>query len=93
VNPRRLVTLIYVVLLSAFGVGAGALFLDARAEYNKLKRSEAETRRLLVEAETRLRQQERILERLRTDPEYLKKVMQRQLNYTQPGELIFRFED
>jgi cell division protein DivIC len=93
VNSGRLITLVYVILLTALGLGAGALFLDARAEYNQLKQVEAANRRRLAETEARLREQERVLERLRTDPAYVEKVIFQKLHYARPGDVIFRFEN
>lgn len=83
----------YVVLLTVLGLGAGALFLDARAEYNQLKQVEAASRRRLAETETRLREQERILQRLRTDPGFVDKVIRQKLHYAHPGDVIFHFEN
>ena len=64
VNARRLITLIYVVILGGLG-----------------------------EAETRLAEQERTLERLRTDKDYVARLVRQKLHYAKPGEVIFRFED
>jgi len=47
----------------------------------------------LAEAREKLREQERILERLRTDPAYVEKVIRRRMFYAKPDEYIFRFED
>lgn len=93
VNSRRVITVVYVVLLTVLGIGAGALFLDARAEYNQLKQVEAANRRRLAEAEARLREQERVLERMRTDPAFVEKVIRQKLHYARPGEVVFRFEN
>ena len=93
VNSRRLIIFIYVLLLSGLGVGAGVLFLEARAEHQQLKQTEAIGRQRLAEAESRLRNQERILERLRTDREFVEKVIRARLSYARPGEVVFRFED
>lgn len=92
-HTRRLITTVYLVLLTGLGLGAGALFLDARAQYTQLKQTEAISRQRLAEAEARWREQERILERLRTDRDYVEKVIRKRLGYTRPGEMIFRFED
>lgn len=92
-NSRRLIVTLYVVFLAAFGLGSGALFLDARAEYRQLKLKEAENRLKLAQAEVRLLEQDRILERLRTDPQFVEKVLRKRLGYARPGEMIFRFED
>ena len=92
-SPRRIIALLYVVLLSGFGIGAGALFLDARAEYRALKQSQADSRARLEAAQTRLQEQERILERLKTDPKFVERVLRDRLHYAKPGEVIFRFEN
>ena len=92
-NTRPVITTVYVVLLSAFALGAGALLLEARAEYMQLKQIEATNRRRVAEAEARLRDQEKILERLRTDRDFVEKVIRKRLGYARPGEVIFRFED
>ena len=91
-NSRRLIFLLYVVLLVAFGAGAGALLLEARAEYAKLKQDQAAAEAKLAAARTRLQEQQRILERLRTDPSYVEKVIRKELGYSRPGEVIFRFD-
>ena len=92
-NLRRLIVILYALLFAGLGIGAGALFLDARAEYNQLKQAEAAGRRRLAEAQQRLAEQEIILERLRTDPEFVEKVIRQRLGYAKPGEYIFRFEN
>ena len=68
-------------------------FLDAREEYQRLKRLEAISRQRLAEAQAKLDEQEKILERLRSDPVYVEKVIRRRLGYAKPEEYIFRFED
>jgi len=92
VNSRRLIILLYVVLLSAFGVGAGALLLEARAEYGKLKQDQAASEAKLAAARLRLQEQQKILERLRTDPVYVEKVIRRQLGYAGADQIVFRFD-
>ena len=92
-NFNRLITSLYFVLFVGLGVTATFLFLEARGEYNRLKQTEALNRRRLAEAETRLREQEKILERLRTDPAYVEKVIRRRLGYARPDEFIFRFQE
>ena len=91
-NSRRLILFLYVILFAGFGVGAGALLLDARAEYQQLKQTEAASQRRLTEAQARLQAQEKILERLRHDPEYVEKVL-RSRGYARPGDAIFRYPD
>jgi cell division protein DivIC len=93
VNPRRIIALLYIVLLTAFGFGAGALYLDARAEYNALQQTQAASRANLAAARARLFEQERTLERLKSDSQFVEKMIRKRLGYARPGEVIFRFED
>jgi len=46
-----------------------------------------------VELEARLREQEIVLERLRSDPAYVEKVIRRRLGYAKPDEFVFRFPE
>lgn len=91
VNTRRLIIIAYAVLLLGFGVASGAVLLDARAEYRRLRQIEASNRQKLAEAEARLREQEIILQRLKSDPEYVERAIRQRLKYAKPGEMIFRF--
>jgi cell division protein FtsB len=93
VSLRRLVVTIYLLLFLAVGAASGLYFLETREEYNRLREQEASSRRRLAEAESKLREQEKILERLRHDPVYVEKVIRRRLGYAKPEEFIFRFED
>jgi cell division protein FtsB len=40
-----------------------------------------------------MKDQEQVLERLRNDPAFVKKIIRLQLRYAKPSELIFRFEE
>jgi len=92
VNTRRLIATLYALLLAGLATGAGVLFYAAHEEYNQLKQAEAVSRRHLAEAEARLAAQEKILQRLQTDPAYVEKVLRRN-GYAKPGEFIFRYDD
>lgn len=85
--------MLYFVLLTVFGVGTGLLFLEARAEYNALKTRQAAVQRELAVARQRLAEQEKFLERLRTDPVLVEKVIRQRLGYGRPGEVVFRFDN
>ncbi len=93
VNLRRVIVGIYFVIFLGVGLTSGVIFLQARAEYNLLKQQEETSRRRLAETEAKLREQEKIIDRLRNDPVYVEKVIRRRLNYAKPDEYIFRFED
>ncbi|MSU70191.1 MAG: septum formation initiator family protein [Opitutaceae bacterium] len=92
-NLRRLIVGLYLLLFVGIGLASAAFFLQTRAEYNRLRQFEAVGQRRLAEAETRLREQERILLRLQTDPAYVEKIIRRRLGYAKPEEFIFRFEE
>lgn len=92
-NVRRIIVGLYLLLFVAVSGASGVYFWQAREEYNRLRRIEEASRRRLAEMEARLREQEKILERLRTDPVYVEKVIRRRLGYAKPDEFIFRFED
>ena len=93
VSLRRVIVTVYLLLFLAVGAASGVYFLQAREEYNRLREQEAASRRRLAEAEAKLLEQEKILERLRNDPVYVEKVIRRRLGYAKPDEFIFRFED
>jgi cell division protein FtsB len=90
---RKILLTLYVLLIAGIGVTGAYLFLDARAEYNRLEQVEAQNKRRLAEAQQRLADQQRVLERLRTDPAFVDKVIRKKLGYAKPDEFIFRFED
>ena len=90
-NLRHFILYVYLALIVGIGAAGGLFFLDARAEYARLAAIQAENRRKVTEAETRLKYQEQVLKRLRSDPSYVEKVIRRKLGYARPDEFIFRF--
>lgn len=92
-KPRQLIACLYVILFVGFGVGAGVFYFEARAEYNQLKLIETASRQRLDVEIARLKAQEEILRRLRTDPEYVEKMLRTRWGYSKPGEVIFRFPE
>lgn len=93
VNLRRFIVGLYFLVFVGLSLTSAAFFWQTRAEYNRFRRIEADNQRRLAEAEAKLREQERILERLRTDPKYVEDIIRQQLGYAKPGEGIFRFEN
>lgn len=92
-NPRRLAFILFLLVFAGSSVAAGIFFLDARDEYRRLQSIEADNRRKLAEAEKRLGEQETVLNRLKTDPAYVEKVIRIKLEYAKPDEWVFRFEE
>ncbi len=90
---RRLILTFYTLLFIAVGVASALFFWQTRQEYDRLRTIEAQTQQRLAEAEAKLAEQERVLARLRSDPEYVELVIRRRLGYAKPEEVVFRFED
>ncbi|MCF7686660.1 MAG: septum formation initiator family protein [Cephaloticoccus sp.] len=72
---------------------SGVFFWQAQQEYVKLHDLELANRKKLQDAQLRLREQEKILDRLRTDPAYVEKVIRQRLGYAKPEEYIFRIKE
>ncbi|HWA11114.1 MAG TPA: septum formation initiator family protein [Opitutaceae bacterium] len=92
-NLRRFITGLCFLVFVGLGLASAAFFWRTRAEYNRFRQIEADNQRRLAEAEAKLQEQERILERLRTDPAYVEKIIRQQLGYVKPGEFVIRFEN
>lgn len=90
---RRFIISLYFVVFIGLLLMSGAFFLQTREEYRRLKDVEARSNRQLAELEARLKEQQKILDRLRNDPAYVERVIRRQLKYAKPDEFIFRFDD
>ncbi|MBL9186425.1 MAG: septum formation initiator family protein [Opitutaceae bacterium] len=91
-TSRRFIVLLYAGLLAGFGVWAGAMFLEARAEYRQLKQLQAAGEARLAAAQARFRDQEETLRRLKSDPDFVARVIRQQLGYGRPDEIIIRFD-
>ena len=92
-KSRRVILGLYLLLFAGLGVTGTYLFMDARAEYNRLEQVELLNRTRLAEVQARLKSQEKVLDRLRNDPEFVDRVIRKKLGYAKPDEFIFRFED
>lgn len=79
------------ILLTGIGIGSGALLLETRAEFDKLKQDQAASNAKLAAARMRLQEQQQILDRMKNDPDYVTKVM-RTYGYGKREEVIFRFD-
>lgn len=91
-NPRQVILSLYALLFVGLGVTGLVLFKDAHDELSQLTQVEATNRQKLQEAQQRLREQEKVLERLRSDPTYVDRVIRMKMGYSKPDEFIFRFE-
>lgn len=92
-NSRRFVISLYAVVFVGLGLCAGAVLIDSRAEFAQQKRREVELRRVRLAKEAQLRENERILQRLDSDPQYVERVLRKRLNWAEPGETVYTFPD
>lgn len=90
---NRLILVVCSLVAAGVLAGLAVVLAQTRAEYERVREGEAQTRRRLAEVETRLAEQEIVLERLRTDPAYVEMVIRRRLGYAKPDEFVFRFDD
>jgi cell division protein FtsB len=93
VNLRKVIVSLYLLLIAGLGVTGVVLFKDANDEFSQLKQVEAADRRRIAEARQRLEDETRVLQRLRSDPEYVDRVIRMKLGYSKPDEYVFRFEN
>ena len=90
-SPRIIVTCCF-ALLTGFGIWAGGQLLEARTELAQHKQAQAANEAKLAAARVRLAEQDRILQRLKSDPTFVEKVLRDRLKYARPGEVIYRFD-
>lgn len=90
-KPSQFIVTLYVVLFAGLGVGAGTFMFDAWGEYKQLQVVEAASKQRLAAEEARLAAQQKVLERLQTDPVYVEKVLRERWGYARPGDVIYRF--
>lgn len=81
------------MLLVGFVAAAGAWFFEAHAEYRQLKVFEAVEEQKLSAARWALAEHQRVLERMKSDPQFVEDVIREKMKYARPGEWVFRFED
>lgn len=89
---RRLIIWTYAALFLVVGTLSGMFFFRTYQEYARLRQIEVESRQRLGRAQARLEAQKVELERLRSDPAYVRRIIRQQLKYAKPDELIFSFD-
>ncbi len=67
-------------------------YSELRRENKELVRNSEQLALRYSETNEKLIESQRILERLRTDPEFVEMIIRRRLGYAKPGELIYNFE-
>lgn len=92
-NWSKLIYGVYAALFVAVAIWAGLFFLQMNRELTALRAQEAANQKRLADAQARLHEQERYLDRLRNDPELVERIIRKKLGYINPREFVFRFED
>ena len=89
----RFLATLYTVVFLALSAFAGISFMQTYQELNNMQTQETETRQKLQVAEQELREQQRMLAQLRSDPQYVESMIRRKLGYAKQGETVFRFRE
>lgn len=92
-NYGKLIQGIFTVLFAAITLWAVAFFVQMHRDLKTLRAQQAANQRQLAEAEARLQQQEKYLDRLRHDPVLVEQLIRQKLGYAKGEEFIFRFEE
>ena len=93
VNFGKIIQVFFVVVFTAITLWATAFFVQMHRELKTLRAQEAANQRRLAEAEARLAQQEKYLDRLRHDPALVEMLIRQKLGYAKGEEFVFRFEE
>lgn len=88
----RFLATFYAVVFLALSAFAGISFMQTYQELNNMQTQATETRQKLQVAEQEMREQERMLAQLRSDPQYVESMIRRKLGYAKQGETVFRFQ-
>lgn len=93
VNYSKLIQGIFWALLTALLLWAVTFFVGMHRELKTLQAQEAVNRKRLADAEAKLKQQEKYLDRLRHDPALVEQLIRQKLGYVRGDEFVFRFEE
>lgn len=93
VNFSKVIQVVFVVVFAAITLWATAFFVQMHRELKTLRAQEAANQRRLAEAEARLQQQEKYLDRLKHDPALVEMLIRQKLGYAKGDEFVFRFEE
>lgn len=92
-NLSKFINGLYVALFTGITLWAVTFFVEMSRELKVLQAQEAANQRRLAEAETKLKAQEKYLDRLRHDPALVEQLIRQKLAYARGNEFIFRFEE
>ena len=93
VNFSKVIQVLFAVVFAAITLWATAFFVQMHRELKALRGQEAANQRRLAEAEARLAQQEKYLDRLKHDPALVEMLIRQKLGYAKGDEFVFRFEE
>ncbi len=92
-NWPKLVSGLFVLLFAGIALCAGLFFLQMHRELTAQRTQEAANDLRLKEAQAKLAEQQKYLDRLQHDPALIESVIRKKLGYVRAGEFVFRFED
>ena len=92
-NFSKTIQVLFAVVFAAIALWATAFFVQMHRELKALQAQEVASQRRLAEAEARLQQQERYLDRLKHDPALVEVLIRQKLGYAKGDEFVFRFEE
>lgn len=93
VHLSKYINGLYGILFAGIALWAVVAFVEM---YRQLKSEQVDlagNQRRLAEAEAKLAEQEKYLDRLRHDPELVERLIRQKLAYAKADEFIFRFEE
>jgi hypothetical protein len=93
VNFAKIIQVFFWVVFAAITLWAATFFVQMHRELKTLRAQETASQRRLSEAEARLAQQEKYLDRLRHDPTLVEMLIRQKLGYAKGEEFVFRFEE
>jgi cell division protein DivIC len=93
VNFGKIIQVFFVVVFIAITLWAATFFVQMHRELKTLRAQEAANQRRLTDAQGRLAQQEKYLDRLRHDPALVEMLIRQKLGYAKGEEFVFRFEE
>src|SRR5688572_7684100 len=89
---RRSVAAFYALLFVALTLFAGLFFVRTHAEMRAMEEREDENRRQLAELKRAFVDHTVTLDRLKSDPAYVERVIRERLGYARPDETVIRFD-
>ena len=92
-NWPKFVSGLFILLFAGIAFCAGVFFLQMHRELSTQRTQEAANEQRRKEAQAKLTEQQKYLDRLQHDPALIESVIRKKLGYVRAGEFVFRFED